>query len=80
LASTGYFDMAKDTEGNPFFIGELLRGLEEQGELAATDSGWRVADLEDTALPMLVREVIAARVARLGETARSRTDRRGSDR
>jgi DNA-binding CsgD family transcriptional regulator/RecA/RadA recombinase len=58
------------SQGNPFFVGELLRGLEERGDLAPTATGWRVGDLLEARIPMLVREVIAARVARLGEVGR----------
>jgi hypothetical protein len=51
-----------ETEGNPFFIVEMLRHLAESGGRSA---GVRGADI-----PEGVREVIARRVDRLGETTR----------
>ncbi len=57
-------------EGNPFFISELLRTLEEEGLLSSADSGtWRLGDLAIAPVPELVRQVIEARVARLGADA-----------
>ncbi|MGN6359768.1 MAG: helix-turn-helix transcriptional regulator [Thermomicrobiales bacterium] len=60
-------------EGNPFFIGELLRALEEGGLLRLLDhhsSTWMLGDLALARLPSLVRQVIDGRAARLGEAAR----------
>ncbi len=55
-------------EGNPFYIGELLHGLEDDGRLVRAD-GWSVGDLADATVPLVLKQVIARRVARLGETA-----------
>ena len=54
-------------EGNPFFLGELLRTLEEEGTLRATDAGWTLGDLARVRVPPLLRQVIDGRLARLGE-------------
>jgi len=61
----------RETDGNPFFVGELLRNLTETGAIAPDDTGgWSpTRDLSEMALPTSVREVIGARVARLGERA-----------
>ena len=61
--------LSRETDGNPFFVGEVLRNLAETGAIYQNDSGtWSSAtDLEDVALPDSVREVIGSRVARLGE-------------
>ncbi|HLZ69973.1 MAG TPA: AAA family ATPase [Dehalococcoidia bacterium] len=52
-----------ETEGNPFFVTEMIRNLQEEGiDLAAADAaaaGW--------AVPEGVRQVIGSRLARLGE-------------
>ncbi len=57
-------------EGNPFFMSELLRTLEEEGLLSSAGSGaWRLGDLAMAPVPELVRQVIDARVARLGADA-----------
>ena len=58
-------------EGNPFYLTELLRALEEEGLLVSSGAdGWLLADLGNAAVPELVRQVIEARVSRLGEDVR----------
>jgi DNA-binding CsgD family transcriptional regulator/tetratricopeptide (TPR) repeat protein len=52
-------------EGNPLFVGELLRALEESGALDG--GGGRLGDLVGIGVPSLLRQVIEGRVARLGE-------------
>ncbi len=60
--------VADSTEGNPFFIGEMLRHLTETGAFAklhsASGSGKSVTDL---GLPEGVKEVIGRRLSRLSE-------------
>ncbi len=55
-----------ETDGNPFFVGELLRHLTATGAISA-DGRW-VAEgaIERLDLPDSVREVIGARIGRLG--------------
>ena len=62
----------RETDGNPFFVGEVLRNLSETGAIYQDDTGrWLAStDPADLALPNSVREVIGSRVARLGERAR----------
>ncbi len=61
----------RETDGNPFFVTELLRHLTETGAIYRDDTGRWVAidDLQEAALPQGVREVIGARVVRLGTAA-----------
>lgn len=56
-------------EGNPFFTGELLRTLEEEGELRADNGDWRLGDLMHTRVPALLRQVIDGRLTRLSDDA-----------
>jgi len=66
--------IAEETDGNPFFVGEILRGLTESGALLFDeDSGrWHIDRSEAITLPESVREVIERRVERLGrETVES---------
>ncbi len=63
-------DLAQRSEGNAFFLGELIRALEEQGGLVATAAGWRIADIRAARVPALIRQVIGNRLARFGEAER----------
>jgi adenylate cyclase len=56
------------TGGNPFFIEEVVRSLEETGAVAGARGAQRLARLMDTlAVPGTVHAVLAARIDRLGE-------------
>lgn len=57
-------------EGNPFFIGEILRTLEDKGYIKRTPDGWDVADLGQIPVPPLVQQVIEARLARMDRKSR----------
>ncbi|MHB8646625.1 MAG: ATP-binding protein [Thermomicrobiales bacterium] len=57
------------SEGNPFFLGELLRTLEAARVLRQSGEGWTLGDLTQTRVPMLLRQVIDGRLARLDEEA-----------
>jgi hypothetical protein len=65
LAHTVYLE----TDGNPFFASEVLRDLRESGAIYEDATGhWVARDrLDQVNLPESVREVIAARVGRLGD-------------
>ena len=60
-----------ETDGNPFFVGEVLRSLMETGAIYQDDRGrWTTAgEMSEMVLPNSVREVISARVGRLGPQA-----------
>ncbi len=62
-------EIAQETDGNPFFVAEILRGLSESGALVFDETAgrWRVERSAGFALPESVREVIERRVERLGE-------------
>jgi class 3 adenylate cyclase/energy-coupling factor transporter ATP-binding protein EcfA2 len=65
-------DLYRETDGNPFFVAELLRHLSESGAIYqdATTGRWTTADHEGRlALPHSVRTVIGTRVSRLGDQA-----------
>jgi hypothetical protein len=57
-----------ETDGNPFFVGEVLRHLVETQAMSEDEHGNWVAstDLRMSGLPVSIREVINRRVARLG--------------
>lgn len=63
--------LCRDTDGNPFYLGEMLRHLAESGQLVQGEDDRRIArvDVGSVGLPPSVREVVGQRVARLGATA-----------
>ena len=66
-------EITRETAGNPFFAGELLRHLKESGAIVQEDGGrWRLmGDVARLGLPQSVREVVGRRVERLGSDART---------
>ena len=58
------------SEGNPFFAGELLSGLEDDGTLERATDGWRLDPLAEGSVPPLLRQVIEGRLQRLDQGAR----------
>jgi len=63
--------VAAETDGNPFFLLELVRDLVEDGKVHRdADGQWNWSQpVRDIALPRSVREVIADRLARLSVDA-----------
>ena len=60
----------RETDGNPFFVSEVLRHLIDTGAVYQDENGrWQANDLDEMSLPDSVREVIGGRVARLGTDA-----------
>ncbi len=62
----------RETDGNPFFVTEVLRHLHDTGTIQRDDAGRWVGDAaisDPNLLPASVREVIGARVTGLGEAA-----------
>jgi DNA-binding SARP family transcriptional activator len=55
----------RETEGNPFFVEEVCKGLIEQGKLYHAGGTWRRADMHAIFIPSSVRGAIMARVERL---------------
>ncbi len=51
-----------ETEGNPFFVEEVCKGLIEQGKLYHAGGEWRRADMQTIFIPPSVREAILRRV------------------
>jgi class 3 adenylate cyclase len=65
-------EIAAETDGNPFFVGEILRSLQESGTFVLDEATgrWRVDRSSGLGLPQSVRDVIERRVDRLGDAAR----------
>jgi class 3 adenylate cyclase/tetratricopeptide (TPR) repeat protein len=59
-----------ETEGNPFFLTEVLRHLSEAGAVEQRDGRWVVtASVENLGIPEGVRDVVGRRLSRLSEEA-----------
>jgi DNA-binding NarL/FixJ family response regulator len=58
------------TEGNPFFVEEVLKGLVVGGDLVETDGAWRARPLEHVRVPRTATEAVGRRLAGLSEAAR----------
>jgi hypothetical protein len=60
--------LSAETDGNPFFVGELLRHLATTGAIyPAEDGRWLATeDLRIAGLPVSIREVVGQRVRSLG--------------
>ena len=59
------------TGGNPFFIEEIVRELDESGYLDGERGTYRLArPIEDAGVPVTVQAVLAARIDRLGNDAK----------
>jgi hypothetical protein len=54
-----------ETEGNPFFVGEVLRHLVETGAVRSEGGRWVVGDLSNVTVPPNVRDVVQRRLAYL---------------
>ena len=61
----------RETEGNPFFLQEILRHLIETGKLFQRDGTWvfDAKTIDDLGIPQGVREVIGQRLSRLSDAS-----------
>jgi DNA-binding CsgD family transcriptional regulator len=59
------------TDGNPFFVEELLRTLLEAGEVFRSDGIWDRKAIAELAVPATIQETILRRVATLDSNAHS---------
>jgi DNA-binding NarL/FixJ family response regulator len=57
-------------EGNPLFVNELLRALEEQSILYQLTDGWQLASLTHAPVPPLLKQVVEGRLGRLPKETR----------
>ena len=63
--------ISSKAEGNPFFIEELVKSLQEAGTIRRSDEGWTLTErLGDLIVPDTIQDVIAARIDRLPEASK----------
>ncbi len=59
------------SEGNPFYLEEVVRHLMEQGLIVQDEQGWRAtAEIKDMSIPDTLQGVLLARIDRLEEDVR----------
>ncbi len=62
--------LSEQTQGNPFFVGQVLRHLVESGAVQEVDGRWvRAEGTGEFVVPEGVREVVGRRVSRLSNRA-----------
>jgi len=57
----------RETEGNPFFIEEVVKSLIEQGQIYREGERWQRKETHELAIPQSVKEAIGRRLTRLTE-------------
>ena len=63
--------VAERSDGNPFYVEEVVNSLVETGMLLRTEQGWTMTRrLAEAGVPSTIRGVIAARIDRLDEARR----------
>ncbi len=55
----------RETEGNPFFVEEVLKALIEKGSVRRESGRWQRCDLELLVIPQSVKEAIGSRLDRV---------------
>ncbi len=55
----------RETEGNPFFIEEVVKALIEQGQIYRAGDGWDRREVRELAIPQSVKAAIGRRLDRL---------------
>src|SRR5918993_3387232 len=66
---SGQFVVAvhRETEGNPFFVEEVLKALIEKGSVRRESGKWRRCDMEQLLIPQSVKEAIGNRLDRVSQ-------------
>jgi tetratricopeptide (TPR) repeat protein len=55
----------RETEGNPFFVEEVMKALIEQGSVRRESGQWKRCELADLVIPQSVKEAIGNRLDRV---------------
>ncbi|MGD2048311.1 MAG: AAA family ATPase [Chloroflexota bacterium] len=58
----------RETEGNPFFIEEVVKALVDQGQIYWAGDHWERDELEDLAIPQSIKEAIGRRLNHLSKS------------
>jgi regulation of enolase protein 1 (concanavalin A-like superfamily) len=60
----------RQTEGNPFFVEEVLKHLVEEGAICQEDGRWQIQLREQLSVPQSIKVTIGQRLQRLSEDSR----------
>ena len=67
-ASTDFVDaIHRETDGNPFFIEEVIKSLIEQGQIYRGDGAWQRHAVHELAIPQSIKAAVSRRLDRLDE-------------
>jgi tetratricopeptide (TPR) repeat protein len=59
----------RETEGNPFFVEEVLKALIESGSVRRESGRWQRCDLDELVIPQSMKEAIGSRLDRVSQEA-----------
>lgn len=60
--------LTRETEGNPFFVGQVLRHLIETGAIVQQDGRWQgTVSIHEIGIPEGIRDVVGRRLSRLSD-------------
>ncbi len=57
----------RETEGNPFFVEEVLKALIDKGSVRRESGRWKRCDLDELVIPQSVKEAIGSRLDRVSQ-------------
>jgi tetratricopeptide (TPR) repeat protein len=57
----------RETEGNPFFVEEVVKSLIEQGQIYRTSGDWQRLAVAELVIPQSIRAAVSRRLDRLSE-------------
>jgi len=57
----------RETEGNPFFVEEVVKSLIENGQIYRENNRWQRRDVEELTIPQSIKAAIGRRLSRLSE-------------
>lgn len=57
----------RETEGNPFFVEEVVKALIEQGKIYRSEDHWDRREIHELTIPQSVKEAVGRRLSRLNK-------------
>ena len=60
----------RESEGNPFFVEQILKTLYDEGTIYPSDEGWERERIENLTLPPSIRDLFRKRISRVNDQTR----------